>query len=130
MSTVVTGSAYPSQQGADLMLYYLQDAINNASSPKIDLVDEVGNVVKSLDPVGLVVYGEDNYWQLQIHITDSSTDEYTFKTVRIRGLYSLVSPAIEVVVLRFTLDSPITKASTDVLDLYLKYRFANTFPGA
>jgi len=129
MVTVVSGTVKASHQGADLMLYYLKDAIENASSPRMDLLDEVGNVVKQLDPESMTVYGEDSYWQLQIEIYDNSTDEYTFKKVRVRGLYGLVSPPPEPIVLEFTLDNPVTKSSTDVLDLFLKYRFSDTFPG-
>lgn len=129
MVTVVGGTARVSNEAADLMCHALMDAINNASSPKIDLLDEAGRTVKSLDPESVGTHGEisdgKSYWILQIHIYDDSADEYTFKSVKVRG----VKMGNEFVMLYFTLDNPISKASSDVLDLYLKYRFVDTFSG-
>ena len=123
--TEISVTAKISMDGGLDALECLKNAINNADSPKIDLIDEAGNVVKSLDPIALSVAGEDSYARLLIEIKDDSTDAYTFKKVKVRGKRDTYTYTA----LIFELANPISKSDTDVLDLILKYGFPDTISG-
>ncbi|RLJ03007.1 MAG: hypothetical protein DRP11_01930 [Candidatus Aenigmatarchaeota archaeon] len=123
--TVVGVTAKISMDAGLDMLEALKNAIDNADSPKVDLIDEAGNVVKSLDPSVVSVAGEDSYARILIEIEDNSTDVYTFKKVKVRGKRDTYTYTAII----FELDNPISKSDTDILDLILKWGFPNTVSG-
>ncbi len=123
--TVVGVTAKISMDAGLDMLEALKNAIDNADSPKVDLIDEAGNVVKSLDPSVVSVAGEDSYARIFIEIEDNSTDAYTFKKVKVRGKRDTYTYTAII----FELDNPISKSDTDILDLILKWGFPNTVSG-
>ena len=90
-----------------------------AASPNAQLLDEVGNTVKSFT----LASGDISYYQsgstviIRVHIRDESNESYTFRRVQILGQNPEGGSPITVI--DHTLEQNYSKGASQILDAYV-----------